>query len=1475
MGNSDKTSIPKLKGTENFMIWQMRCHALLTKDGYLKAISATSNGTISCTGDQNDKALAVIRINVEDSPLLTIKNCSTAIEAWEKLENTYNPKGFTTEYLLLKQFFSLSHTSCDNMEEYLHKVSVLYTDLKTKGVELPHQAVIAWVLFSLDDSYSAFTAAIIQDLRKNAEAYNLESLASALIDEARGKEENKVLFVRTKKPWKQASTKGKYCDNCNIAGHTSDDCFYLHPNKAPPAWKAARQKVQGGRVEKPKKKGEDARQKGNDRQINFVAARGKPKRTFPQKNTQPRAMPQVNNLTNTSRVVELTDSVYESTEDSDSEMIESQEHEVEVNTSPTPMILSLVSNKTKARLGKSDRRGADRSPSPFPSYQDFILDSGASVHTVCKREYLVNLKTISKTVAWGNASTLTVKTCGDVNLQFKDTGETLVLRDVLLIPDLGINIISLSETPDLTAVFRRRQGTATLYTENNTLLSQAKIRNGLYILKAKPCKGERVIQISLSANSLIQWHERLGHLGIEPLVEFCNKQNIKYKPADIADFKNHCCESCLLSKSRRHINRSSPNKKVYLPLERIHSDVGGPLPTDVLGYKYWNTYMCKETRDVTLLLLKAKSDVPIAFKCFKAKKENNRHGYKIRELFTDMGGEYMDKKFESYLASEGIAHLITPAGTKEPNGLIERINLTLMNKARCILNTAGLPDKFWGLALRASTDFYNITPHSSLDFKTPFSLANECEPYTDHIKVWGSTVYYCENKHITKLQPRNQKGILVGYSLSSDHYQVWDTQKKKVVYSRDVTVLEGDFDQRKNSKLPLSENQDLNKQDQSRDPIQQRFEIPTSLDLKKQDLDMDGTNPNSLLPEQQDLDNIDPDANFIDSNKNQDTETNTVEGNTDLQDQLPQKGKDDFRDSHEVEKRILHTISDTLLADYVLDYSKNTKSKSDFILTAVDKEPNTYQQAMQSQYRDEWQRACEDEVEGLKSQDTYEIVTLPKGAHALKGRWVFKEKPIEPSLVKPNYVTNSAKNIRFKARWVVQGFNQRIGVDFLETFSTTCRPEIWRMCLIIAVNKDWHIRQFDVKNAFTHAEIDAVIYMMLPTGVYDDPKYAGKVGKLKKALYGLKQSPRLWYKYLKECLLELGFETFPQDEGVFIKTTGHPCIALCHVDDILIMGPNLAEIKDISKGPNNHMTLEELGTVATFLGNDISIKDKTLIIHQTRYTEKLLAKYNIYNSKEYRPAKIPGTPGAKLLKNTAQATVSRISQYQKEVGSLLYLALKTRPDITHAVIYCSRFMSNPASCHFDELAKVWKYLLYYPNLGLKYSCSGDLRLKGYTDSDWANDPNSRRSTSGYTFSVSGSDGINNCISWTSQLQKTVALSSCEAEYMALRDAIKESLYLDSCFTMLNKRLKLQYPTEIPKLLIDNHAAKKLAENPEFHKRSKHIDIIFHWTRQQVDRKKVRLLTVPTIDNLADMMTKNLNVPLHQNMVALANMIKTT
>jgi hypothetical protein len=378
---------------------------------------------------------------------------------------------------------------------------------------------------------------------------------------------------------------------------------------------------------------------------------------------------------------------------------------------------------------------------------------------------------------------------------------------------------------------------------------------------------------------------------------------------------------------------------------------------------------------------------------------------------------------------------------------------------------------------------------------------------------------------------------------------------------------------------------------------------------------------------------------------------------------------------------------------------------------------------------------------------------------------------------------------------------------------------------------------------------------------------------LKKALYGLKQSPRLWYQYLSKILAKFEFRVFPYDEGIYINSESK-CILICHVDDILVLHKDLSYIYSIIAKISNYIKIEEIGTVSMFLGNNISIDylNKTLYIDQKAYTEKLLRKFEIYENPSYKPTKIPGEPGLKLRKNTTSASPSDITNFQKQIGSLLYLALKTRPDITFPTIYCARYMSNPSKDHFIALKRIWNYLLATPKIGVIYNCQGnDLFLKGYCDADWGNDLDQRRSTSGYIFSLSPNIGQNNPISWNSQLQKTVALSSCEAEYMALKDATKEAIYLANIFNYLNNKLELGYTPSVPKLLVDNTSAKKLAENPEFHKLTKHIGIIYHFTRLAIIEGKITITQIPSKYMLADFLTKNVTNVLHKSFIELGNL----
>ncbi|KAI7974601.1 hypothetical protein EIK77_004065 [Talaromyces pinophilus] len=301
-----------------------------------------------------------------------------------------------------------------------------------------------------------------------------------------------------------------------------------------------------------------------------------------------------------------------------------------------------------------------------------------------------------------------------------------------------------------------------------------------------------------------------------------------------------------------------------------------------------------------------------------------------------------------------------------------------------------------------------------------------------------------------------------------------------------------------------------------------------------------------------------------------------------------------------------------------------------------------------------------------------------------------------------------------------------------------------------------------------------------------------------------------------------------------------------------------------------------MGNISTFLGNNIFIDyiNKTININQKDYTTKLLNKFNIFNT--MKPKKIPGQPGIKPYKNNKITDNKITAQYQSEIGSLLYLSLKTRPDITFNVNLGARFMANPAKDHFNLTKYIWQYLLYTPNIGIIYNCSGnDLYIKGYCDSDWAGDINDRKSTSGYIFSLSPDLAINNPISWNSKLQKTVALSSCEAEYMALKEAVKEAIYLSNIFNYLNDNLKLGYTPSIPKIMVDNQSTIRLGENPEFHKRTKHIDIAYHFIRENTQNNKVKILFIPGKQNLADLFTKSLDITTFERLRNLGNINNIT
>ena len=230
-------------------------------------------------------------------------------------------------------------------------------------------------------------------------------------------------------------------------------------------------------------------------------------------------------------------------------------------------------------------------------------------------------------------------------------------------------------------------------------------------------------------------------------------------------------------------------------------------------------------------------------------------------------------------------------------------------------------------------------------------------------------------------------------------------------------------------------------------------------------------------------------------------------------------------------------------------------------------------------------------------------------------------------------------------------------------------------------------------------------------------------------------------------------------------------------------------------------------------------------------------------------ASTPVTPGTKLLKATENSELVDSTLYQSAVGSLLYLSSWTRPDIAYAVGSVARFCSNPSKEHWTAVKRIFRYLKGTYNYGIVYSRndhSDDLMI-GYSDADFAGDVNDRKSTSGYIFMINGAP-----VSWKSRKQTCVALSTAEAEYVALANATQEAKWMRQLLKDLQSKL-----TEPTVLHEDNQSAICIAQNPQYHSKTKHIDIKYHFVREEILNDVIKLRYCPTTDMLADILTKGL------------------
>ncbi|KAG8472437.1 hypothetical protein CXB51_035357 [Gossypium anomalum] len=478
----------------------------------------------------------------------------------------------------------------------------------------------------------------------------------------------------------------------------------------------------------------------------------------------------------------------------------------------------------------------------------------------------------------------------------------------------------------------------------------------------------------------------------------------------------------------------------------------------------------------------------------------------------------------------------------------------------------------------------------------------------------------------------------------------------------------------------------------------------------------------------------------------------------------------------------------------------------------ANQEPSNYSEAISCEDSEKWMFAMQEEMESLHKNKTWDLVKLPKGKKTVRCKWVFKKKEGTPGVEEPKY----------KARLVAKGYSQVPGVDFTDVFSPVVKHSSIRALLGIVAMHDLELEQLDVKTAFLHGELE------------EDATTRGFYSLRKRGL----------------CLLAekvpLRFETVTKknNDGSFVYL-------LLYVDDMLIAAKDKGEIRKVKAQLSEEFEMKDLGPANKILGMEILRDTKTskLYLSQKGYIEKLLCRFNMRSAK---PVSTPLATHFRLSSTLSPQSDDEIEYmshvpYSSAVGTLMYAMVCSRPDLSYAVSAVSRYMANPGKEHWKAVQWILRYLRGTTDVCLQFGRTED-RVIGYVDADFAGDLDRRRSLTGYVFTIGGC-----AISWKATLQTTVALSTTEAEYMAITEACKEAIWLKGLFSELNEDL------QISTVFCDSQSAIFLTKDQMFHERTKHIDVRYHFVRDIIAHGDIVVSKISTHENPADMMTKSLPI----------------
>lgn len=1135
--------------------------------------------------------------------------------------------------------------------------------------------------------------------------------------------------------------------------------------------------------------------------------------------------------------------------------------------------VALVNRLDDADDGETRYAVAYVATSNHTATNTWIFDSGASHSITHDRSLFKTYHPTSMNITLGDGSTVPAAGKGTIqlNLQLRNgSHRTETFADVLHAPSFHLNLLSSTALTTKSMPYTSNEGGG-VKTLNKDGAEIGFARIGPTGVPELAVAHVASVSVNIERLNIVRdIHNAVGHPGRDGMLGMLKRGYIAGVLAhEIDAFYLYPCEHCAIAKTARASfpSRATPRNSEN-PLSVLHSDVAGPYPVESLGRARYAVTLIDSVGWHDVRSIRAKSDVTEAVSAMLLRARVRTGGRTPITIRTDNGGEYTGHSFQELLQQHHIAHQTTIPGTPEQNGVAERANRTLGEKANALLSTSKLPPTYWAEALRHAAYLHNRTPTPRNNGLSPFEATYGHRPTLDKLPTWGRHVWaHAENQH--KFSPRALRCRFLGVGVDDfgkKGFRVQAVDSGRILWTAAFRLVDTRFD----TTVPPSVPTRTSAQEEHSSEVQEETQArgAQARDQEEEDINPPRVARIDDLPDNHDVE----EEPVVDQRAPQ---PNEPEREAAPPPARPPKSPARPRPSYTYELRGPDREDEASLAEKYSEGVRVTEGRQTRAQTRAQAhvvrstgpidlkgrppptKPNSLTEEMRSPYAPEWKQAREDEDQSMKDHHVFRYVSRPPGANVIGSRYHYTLK------------TNSSGDVtRFKTRLIAQGFNQRPGQDFEEAYAPVASLTAIKLGLAYIAHARLEAFTIDVKTAYLYAELDktkGTRYMEQPPG-YDirDENGERAVCELDKAIYGLPEAAAAWYNHLKSFLDTVHFESVVEDTCVFVgHVDGERVILIIYVDDGIIAASKAIKDKFMATF-TQQFDVEEKGSLdgSTFVGLEITYdRDKGVMeVRQEGSIRKLLETADML---ECTPMDTPVHTGLAHHSQDKSEPPVRQHDYLVLVGIMQWI-VHTRPDVAHAVSLAARWSSNPGQDQWTWLRRILRYFAGTRRAGLLF---GNQRQQEslitlHTDADFAGCLDTRRSTTGVVVHAFGSPVIHlsrkqTCMTDSCPEEPGIATSTKEAELVALHTGIEQAEWVARLIKSFTA-----HSDPIPAYCDNRTVTTLITGTKNVPEKKRHVDIPLKYARAvHHEQKTFNIKWIAGPENMADLLTKPLDAAL--------------